>query len=166
MWVKRRGDPSFTYCNLHVFSFLDCHRCRKSSPGICTDVFTSEDAGDVIDVKPLLKRLYLVVVRQQIRLPDFIFLIHLIDDQLRVPKDLCMVMPDSKASSNPTIRAWYPVALSEHGSRSEKACGIIYLSGLTKRMLTPDISFPFSFILVAPSKYMFEEAFDEEVSTL
>ncbi|XXG76870.1 hypothetical protein AAC387_Pa08g1143 [Persea americana] len=58
----------------------------KSSKGICTNVFTSVDVGDVTDVKHLTKRLRLIVIRQQIRLPDFIFLIHLIDDQLRIPK--------------------------------------------------------------------------------
>ncbi|XXG59275.1 hypothetical protein AAC387_Pa04g1385 [Persea americana] len=77
-----------------------------------------------------------------------------------------MVMPDSWASSNPMIRAWYSAALFEQGSNSENACGIMYLSGLTKIMLIPDINFPLSFVLVAPSKYMFQEAFDEEVSTL
>ncbi|XXG47472.1 hypothetical protein AAC387_Pa02g2115 [Persea americana] len=80
-------DPSFTHCNLHVFPFLDCHRRNKFSQGICREVFTSEDVGDVKDVKSLSKRLRLIVVRQQIRLLDFIFFIYLVDDQLRVPKD-------------------------------------------------------------------------------
>ena len=84
--VERREDPSFTHCNLHVFSFLDCHRHNESSHGICMDVFTSEDVGDVTNVKLLTKPLRLVVVTEQIRLLDFIFLIHLVDDQLRVPK--------------------------------------------------------------------------------
>ena len=86
MCVERREDPSFTHYNLYVFPFLDCHRRNKSSQGIYTDVFTSEDVGDVTDVKLLPKRLCLVVVRRQIRLPNFIFLIHLVDYQLRVLK--------------------------------------------------------------------------------
>ncbi|XXG59364.1 hypothetical protein AAC387_Pa04g1464 [Persea americana] len=77
-----------------------------------------------------------------------------------------MVMPDSRASSNPMIRAWYSAALFGHGSSSEKACGVMYLSRLTKRMPIPDIGLPRSFLLVAPSKYMLQKAFDEEVSTL
>ena len=87
-WCVLRGGRILflTHCNLHVFPFFDYHRCSESSQGICTDVFTSADVGDVTDVKPLMKRLCLVVVRQQIRLPDFIFLIHLVDDQLGVPK--------------------------------------------------------------------------------
>ena len=60
-----------------------------------------------------------------------------------------MVMSDSRASSNPMIRDWYSAALFEHGSSSEKACGIMYLLGLIKRMPTPEISFLFSFVLVA-----------------
>ncbi|XXG53659.1 hypothetical protein AAC387_Pa03g1721 [Persea americana] len=138
----------------------------KSSQGICTDVFTSADVGDVTDVKVLTKRLRLVVERQQIRLPDFIFVIHLVDDQLRIPNASSMVMLDSRASSNLIIKAWYSAALFEHDSNSENACGIMYLLGLTKRMPIPDISFPFSFVLVAPSKYIFQEAFGEEVSML
>ena len=84
--VERRKDPSFAHCNLHVFLFLDHHWRSKSSQGICMDVFTSANVSDVTDIKLLLKWLCLVVVRQQIRLPDFIFRIHLVDDQLGVPK--------------------------------------------------------------------------------
>ena len=85
MCVKRREYPSFTYSNLHIFPFLDCHRCSKSGQGICTDVLTSEEVSDMINVKLLSKRLCLVIARQQIKLPNFIFLINLVDDQLRVP---------------------------------------------------------------------------------
>ena len=84
--VERRESPSFTHCDLHVFPFLDCHRCSNSSEGICTYLFTSEDVGDVTDVKLLMKRLYLVVVRQHIKLHEFKFLIHLVNGQLKVPK--------------------------------------------------------------------------------
>ena len=59
--VERRENPSLTHYNLHVFPFLDWHRSCRSSQGICTDVFTSEDVGDVTDVKLLSKRLRLVV---------------------------------------------------------------------------------------------------------
>ena len=77
-----------------------------------------------------------------------------------------MVLLDSRASFDSTIRAWYSAALFDHGFSSEKACGIKHLLGLTKRMPNPDTSFSFSFVLVAPLKCMSQEAFDGEVSTL
>ncbi|XXG82688.1 hypothetical protein AAC387_Pa10g0588 [Persea americana] len=62
--VERRENPSLTHCNLHVFPFLSYHGSSKSNQGLCMDVFTSADVGDVTDVKVLTKRLRLVVVRQ------------------------------------------------------------------------------------------------------
>ena len=53
--VERREDPFLTHYNLHVFPFLDRHRCNKSSQGICKDVFTFADVGDVTDIKFLSK---------------------------------------------------------------------------------------------------------------